>query len=54
MSLNSIRMCALIVGKIITKGQWEMMAFDVYSGQYVCIKTVHFMQSKTLTAESRL
>jgi hypothetical protein len=31
-----------------------MMAFDVYSGHYVGTKTAHFMQTKTLAAESRL
>jgi len=54
MTLNSFRMRVLNVGKIITQGQGEMMAFDIYSVQYMCMKTAHFLQTKALTAESRL
>ena len=54
MTLNSLRMRVLNVGKVITQGQGEMMAFDVYSFQYVCMKPARFLQTKALTAESRL
>jgi hypothetical protein len=54
MTLNSFRIHGLNVGKIITQRHGEMMAFDVYSAQYVCKNTAHFLQTKALTAESRL
>jgi hypothetical protein len=54
MSPNSFRMRVLNVGKIITQGQGEMKAFDIYSVQYVWMNTAHFLQTKALTAECRL
>lgn len=54
MTVNSFRMRKLNVGKIITQGQGEMMAFDVYSVQYVCMKTAHFLQKIAWTAESKI
>jgi len=46
MNRNSIRVRALNVGKIITQGQGEIMAIDVYSVQYMCVKMLNFYRKE--------
>jgi hypothetical protein len=53
MALNSFRKRVLNVGEINTQGQGELMVFDVYSVQYVCMKLLT-LQTKEFTVESRL